>query len=298
MNRRKFIKTLALGVIGCGIAPETIAQTLVASPAALSITSDNHLRDYLYKMYPSNETHNDDIKDYLHKMNHFNEPHKDDIKTDSVIYSVLKSTVMRLRRLQRLVGHGNFYLLSLNGGIRIARKYSDVGEFTKAEISFMEMIFYEEGQYYGFFGQKPMKEITDRIKRNDVVNVARSGNFLFKGAPLETYLKIKQQLGEKVILTSGVRGVMKQFLLFLDKAYKKNGNFSLASHSLAPPGYSFHGNGDFDVGQVGFGALNFTDRFTTTEVYKRLSDKGYLKLRYKRNNNLGVRFEPWHIKIT
>jgi hypothetical protein len=298
MNRRKFLTSLALGVIGCGIAPETIAQTLAASSASSSITSDNHLRDYLYKIYRPNATHNDDIKDYLHKMNHFNEPHMDDIKIDSVTYTVLESTVMRLRRLQRLVGHGNFYLLSLNGGIRIARKYSDVGEFTKAEISFMEMIFYEEGQYYGFLGQKPMKEITDRIKRNDVVNVARSGNFLFKGAPLETYLKIKQQLGEKVILTSGVRGVMKQFLLFLDKAYKKNGNLSLASRSLAPPGYSFHGNGDFDVGQVGLGALNFTNSFTTTEVYKRLSDKGYLKLRYKQGNHLGVRFEPWHIKIT
>lgn len=280
MNRREFVKSLALGVIGCGIATETIAQTLGTSPAALSIPSDNYLRDY------------------LHKMNHFNEPHKDDIKIDSVTYNVFESTVMRLRRLQRLVGHGNFHLLSFNGGIRIARKYSKVGEFTKAEISLMKTIFYEEGQHYGFLGQKPLKKITDRIKRNDVVNVARSGNYLYKGVPLETYLKIKQQLGEQVVLTSGVRGVMKQFLLFLNKAYIKNGNLSLASRSLAPPGYSFHGNGDFDVGQVGFGALNFTNSFTTTEVYKRLSDKGYLKLRYEQNNYLGVRFEPWHIKIT
>ncbi|MBL7032011.1 MAG: D-alanyl-D-alanine carboxypeptidase family protein [Nitrospira sp.] len=279
MNRREFLKSLALGVIGCGIAQETIAQTLRTSPASLSITSDNHLRDYMYKM------------------NHFNEPHKDDIKIDSSTYNVLKSTVMRLRRLQRLVGHGNFHLLSFNVGIRTARKYPEVGEFTKAEISLMEMIFYEDGQHYGFLGQKPLKKITDRIKNNDVVKVAQSGNYLFKGAPLETYLKIKQQLGEQVVLTSGVRGIMKQFLLFLNKAYKENGNLSLASRSLAPPGYSFHSNGDFDVGQVGFGALNFTKRFTTTEVYKKLSDMGYLKLRYEQDNNLGVRFEPWHIKI-
>ena len=280
MNRRDFLKTLAIGALGWGIAPETIAQTLGASPAALSVTSDNYLRDY------------------LHKMNHFNEPHKDDIKIDSVTYNVFESTVMRLRRLQRIVGHGNFSLLSFNGGIRIARKYSEVGKFTKAEISLMETIFYEEGQHYGFLGQKPLKKITDRIKRNDVVNVARSGNYLYKGVPLETYVKIKQQLGEQVVLTSGVRGVMKQFLLFLNKAYIKKGNLSLASRSLAPPGYSFHGNGDFDVGQVGFGALNFTKRFTTTVVYKRLSEQGYLKLRYEQDNHLGVRFEPWHIKIT
>lgn len=90
---------------------------------------------------------------------------------------------------------------------------------------------------------------------------------------------------------------MKQFLLFLNKAYSNDGNLSLASRSLAPPGYSFHGNGDFDVGQVGYGALNFTERFTETEVFKRLSEMGYLQLRYPEDNRLGVRFEPWHIKI-
>jgi len=90
---------------------------------------------------------------------------------------------------------------------------------------------------------------------------------------------------------------MKQFLLFLNKVYICNGNLSLASRSLAPPGYSFHGNGDFDVGQAGLGAFNFTDRFTDTEVFKRLSELGYLKLRYPKGNPLGVRYEPWHIKV-
>lgn len=90
---------------------------------------------------------------------------------------------------------------------------------------------------------------------------------------------------------------MKQFLLFLNKAYKNNGNLSLASRSLAPTGYSFHGIGDFDVGQAGLGAKNFTDQFTKTEVYRRLGELGYLKLRYPDENLEGVRFEPWHIKI-
>ena len=99
-------------------------------------------------------------------------------------------------------------------------------------------------------------------------------------------------------MTSGVRGMMKQFLLFLNKAYANNGNLSLASRSLAPPGYSFHGNGDFDVGQSGFGSLNFTAQFTETAVFKRLADLGYLKLRYPKDNLLGVRYEPWHIKVS
>jgi LAS superfamily LD-carboxypeptidase LdcB len=51
------------------------------------------------------------------------------------------------------------------------------------------------------------------------------------------------------------------------------------------------------VGQVGYGLANFTARFTTTRVYKILSDLGYLKLRYPQDNLLGVRYEPWHIKL-
>ena len=90
---------------------------------------------------------------------------------------------------------------------------------------------------------------------------------------------------------------MKQFLLFFNKAYKNNGNLSLASRSLAPPGYSFHGIGDFDVGQVGLGAANFNKIFTNTEVFKRLNALGYIKFRYPDKNLLGVRFEPWHIKV-
>ena len=125
-----------------------------------------------------------------------------------------------------------------------------------------------------------------------------TGNYLYKGLPLETYQKIKRDVGDKVILTSGVRSVTKQLLLFLNKAYNKDGNLSLASRSLAPPGYSYHGIGDFDVGQIGYGADNFTKRFTGTEVYRKLRDLRYLNIRYTENNLLGVRFEPWHIKVS
>lgn len=239
----------------------------------------------------------DALRDYLHKIKYFNDPHKNDVRIDSITYRTFESAVMRLRRLQQLVGHGNFQILSFGSGLRAARKYSEVGEFPRPEVRFLEMIFYEEGQRYGFLGLKPLKKITDRISEKDVVKVPGSGNYLYKGRPFETYKEIKRQIGEQVILTSGVRGVMKQFLLFLNKAYAYNGNLSLASRSLAPPGYSFHGNGDFDVGQTGYGALNFTEEFTATEVYKSLHGLGYLRLRYPQDNRLGVRFEPWHIKI-
>jgi D-alanyl-D-alanine carboxypeptidase-like protein len=279
MKRRHLLKTLGLGCVGLGIAPEILAKNIPGYFAGVKVSQD------------------DELKDYLHKIHNFNIPHDDDVQINSNLYVTFESTVMRLRRLQKLVGHGNFNILNFPDGLSLARNYSKVGKFTKSELGFLETIFYEDGQRYGFLGQKPLKEITDQVKKKDVIKIPHSGNFLYKDRSVEIFENIKKELGDQVVLTSGIRGVMKQFLLFLNKVYSSEGNLSLASRSLAPPGYSFHGNGDFDVGQAGYGKLNFTGRFTETEVYKRLSELGYLKLRYPEDNQLGVRYEPWHIKI-
>ena len=279
MERRDFLKTLTLGVIGFGIVPDTVAEMVTPSS------------------FPSAQNLAPHIKDYLHKMRNFNEPHKDDIMVGNAEYRIFKSVVTRLRSLENYAGHAKFQLMGLDEGVKMARYSSAVGEFFSEELNFLEMLFYAEASRYGFFGQKPLNAITVRIKDGDVFKVPHTGNYIYKGKPLETYWKIKKQLGEQVILTSGLRGVMKQFLLFSNKAYENDGNLSLASRSLAPPGYSYHGIGDFDVGQVGFGSDNFTERFTTTGVYRSLCDLGYLDLRYPQDNLLGVRFEPWHVRM-
>jgi hypothetical protein len=230
-------------------------------------------------------------------MRNFNVHHDGDICLDSRQFQLLKSCVNRFKRVQRTVGHGNFYLLSFDEAISIARSYSRVGQFTRTELDFLEMIFYFDAANYGFFGKKPVKNITDQVKKREVVKIQNTGNFLYRGKPLQTYKEIMRGVGEGVVLTSGIRSVTKQFLLFLNKAYGSEGNLSLASRSLAPPGYSYHGTGDFDVGQVGLGPDNFTERFTTTTVYRRLNEQGYVRIRYPLDNLLGVRFEPWHIKV-
>lgn len=278
MKRRDFLKALFGCAAGLGIAPAAAASNLIAPSSVHPDNPDDHIRDY------------------LQKMQHFNNAHKDDVWITGTLKDTFTSTVMRMGRLEEVAGHGNFQILSFDDGLKIAERYSEVGAFTRPELDFMETVFQMEADRYGFFGQKPLKHITDRINENDVYKVPDTGNYLYKGKPLEMYHTIRQKVGEDVVLTSGVRGIMKQFLLFLNKAYNSEGNLSLASRSLAPPGYSFHGNGDFDVGQAGFGAANFTARFTSTEVYRRLSDLGYLKLRYPQNNMLGVRYEPWHIQ--
>jgi len=283
MNRRVFLKAVAAGMFCAGFSLEAFAGIFnfprTAAPTNHMALTDGHIRDYLYKM------------------RNFDMPYKDDIFLEKPDFQLLTSALSRLKRLQATVGHGNFYLLNFDDALKFAKNYSRVGRFSSAELNFLEMIFYEDGSHYGFFGEKPLKKLTDRIKKKEVVKVPRTGNYLYKGKPVALYKKIRANIGDRVILTSGVRSVIKQFMLFLNKAHKNQGNLSLASRSLAPPGYSYHGVGDFDVGQIGLGAANFTKNFTKTRVFKKLVRLGYIDLRYQKDNYLGVRFEPWHIKV-
>lgn len=237
------------------------------------------------------------VKDNLQKIRDFDKNFADDIFLDEKNFALLKSTANRLVRVQRLVGYANFSLLSLDDAIRYARYYSRVGTFKQQELDFIESIFFENAERYGFFGNKVITDLTATISKREAVKVPRTGHYVFKGAPLEMYKKIRKDVGPSVVLTSGIRGVVKQIHLFMAKAIKTNGNLSQASRSLAPPGHSYHGIGDFDVGKVGFGASNFTSAFSQTEEYKRLRDLGYVLIRYTETNPYGVRFEPWHIKV-
>jgi hypothetical protein len=282
MKRRDFLKAVSAGVILGTVDP-------------FSFVSASQL--FQQSQGFSRSDFDGSIKDYLHKMQNFDQPHPEDICLEREMLQVLHTCVLRLKRLQRTVGHGNFHLLSFDGGLAIARNYSQVGRFSKEELDFLERIFYTDSAQYGFWGDKPINRMTIKIKKSEVVKIPRSGSYLYKGVPQEMYEKIRKHVGDKLYLTSGIRGVMKQFLLFLNKADKNNGNLSLASRSLAPPGYSFHGISDFDVGQVGYGALNFTGSFTSTEVFKKLDALRYVSIRYPKENLKGVRFEPWHIRV-
>ena len=212
--------------------------------------------------------------------------------------ALLERVVKRLQRLQRLVGYGHFNLLSFDRGMRLAGRHSAVGAFTRGELDFLEEIFFEDASRYGFYGAKVLREITASIPRRDVHKVPGSGHYLFKGRSLSLYRKVKKDVGRSLILTSGVRGIVKQMLLFLSKAVSTGGDLSLASRSLAPPGHSYHGIGDFDIGKRGFGKRNFMSDFATTDEFRRLAELGYVTIRYPNGNPFGVRFEPWHIRVT
>ncbi|MBF0310056.1 MAG: D-alanyl-D-alanine carboxypeptidase family protein [Magnetococcales bacterium] len=282
MERRTILKSM---IAGAGLAISPLSSALSAVKTKSPRREANSGLDDAY------------LQDYLEKIRNFDKPHHNDLFLDQQNFRVLKSTVERFQRLQLVVGHGNFSLMSFDEALKTARNNLRVGDFSAEEITFLERVFYSTASDYGFLGQKPFNKLTERIPTKEVVKVPQSGNFLYQGEPRSLFLKIRADLGDNVVLTSGIRSVVKQFLLFLDKAYQSNGNLSMASRSLAPPGYSYHGVGDFDVGQADFGHFNFTERFVTTEVFQRLREEGYLTLRYPRDNMLGVRFEPWHIRV-
>ncbi len=271
MNRRRF-----LFLFGCGIATAA-GGVFLSEPATAASTRFDRA--------------------YFDKMRRFEDDHDTDAFLGECEVELLKRTAAHLRRVQNTVGYGNFGIVGFDRMLRIGRRYPQVERFDRKELMFLESIFYSEADRLGFYGEKVLTRMTEEIPRKEVFKVPATGQFLFQGESLETYLQIKRAIGDDVVLTSGVRGVVKQMYLFLNKAVRTGGNLSRASRSLAPPGYSFHGIGDFDVGKRGLGRANFTAKFARTDVYERLLDYGFATLRYPPGNLEGVRYEPWHIKV-
>lgn len=238
------------------------------------------------------------VESYLRKIRNFDAIFASDIYLDARYEALLLRTTQHLSRVERHIGHGHFNLMSFDEMLKHGRDFSQIGKFEADELNFLEEVFFANPNRYGFFGKKISAEITDFIPAHDVAKIPNTGHYLLKGESEGLYRKIKKDVGGEVILTSGVRSIVKQMHLFLAKAIEANGNLSRASRSLAPPGHSYHGIGDFDIGKIGYGAKNFTADFSQTDEYQKIARLGYVDIRYPTDNLFGVRFEPWHIKIT
>jgi hypothetical protein len=222
-----------------------------------------------------------------------------DIYIDKADYSTLLSLNKRLLAIQTTIGSLEFNLIGLDEAIIYTKKLNKIGEFTKPELTLFDNLFHRPATDYGFYGAKVFTSLTDNIQKNDVIKIPKLGQYLYGGTPIKMYKDIVDDIGEKrVILTSGVRGIVKQMQLFTSKAISLDGCLSIASRSLAPAGYSFHGTGEFDVGKIGFGEKNFTAEFAKTEEYQELIKLGFVNIRYPDKNPYGVIFEPWHIKVS
>ncbi len=231
------------------------------------------------------------------KIENFNDDFAEDIFLTGEKQKLMKQVLKRLQRAQDMVGFGRFNLLAFDELLKAAANNSKIGLFTADEVTFIEEIFFYDAKKYGFYGEKVIDRLTVKFNEKDAYKIPGSGHYIFKGRPMALYEEIIRDVGSDIVLTSGIRSVVKQLHLFLMKAVACDGNLSRASRSLAPPGHSFHGISDFDVGKMGWGYRNFTDQFAKSDIFKRLNDLGYVDIRYTRTNSFGVRFEPWHIKV-
>jgi len=226
---------------------------------------------------------------------------KEQIQTDLFISDEDRDTFVsarnRLRKVKRFIGYGNFNIVTFDHVLYYSKNYSTIGKFTKKELAILDKLFYENPNKYGFYGKKTTQSITTKISKKDVHKVPKTGHYLFKGKALADYERLKKDIGKNLILTSGVRSVVKQMSLYMDKIYSLKGNITQASHSIAPPAYSYHAIKDFDVGKKGYGYDNFTERFAKTSEFRELKKLSYIAMRYQKNNKDGVRYEPWHVKV-
>lgn len=273
MDRRTFLKTFSAVFLASGLPAAGIVGAFEASAS-----SENYPPEAMHGSRPSLKA-------------------AGDVMLPRDAWPTLQTSLDRFSRIQALVGFGNFCLLGFDDSLRVAGNHANIGAFTPREIVFLDALFHTDASIYGFLGEKTFPNLSDTIAESRIQKIPGTGNYLFKGRSTQIFHKISHDIGDRVVLTAGIRGMAKQFYLFLGKVKKTGGNLSLASRSIAPPGYSYHGVSDFDVGQAGFGIANFTIRFSRTSVYEEMTQLDYIVLRYPQNNRLGVQFEPWHVQV-
>ncbi|WP_277657111.1 M15 family metallopeptidase [Seleniivibrio woodruffii] len=277
LSRRDFLRLSCIASISLA-APESFGEILH------KFDNEPEVKDSLFFN-----------KDYFRKIKEFDRSFPDDYMATPEEFVLIRSVSAKIRSVMNHVGYVNFNVINYDDLLRSMKQYSSLRRFDQKELDYIEEIFARDAADYGFFGEKVMTSLTDNIRRNDIVRIPRTGHYIYKDA-VSTHDKIMKDM-KSLTLTSGIRGTVKQLYLFLNKAVQTRGNLSMASRSLAPVGYSFHGIGDFDVGIRGWGADNFTDRFATTKEYASLIEGGYMRIRYDEKNPYGVRFEPWHVKV-
>ena len=200
---------------------------------------------------------------------------------------------MRLESVQRVIGQGRFNLVSF-ADVRAAAKRTPQGALTAVEESTCSELFHLDARRIGFLGARVVRDMNYALPQAQLVRV-EGGQHLFPAANA-LFDRARLAVGPQLIVTSGARGVAKQMLVFLRSALRA-GIIARHVHTVAPPGYSYHAVGDMDVGDRALGGANFTEAFANSSTYRKLIALPYVRLRYPRNNALGVSFEPWHLQV-
>mgnify|MGYP001173476035 FL=1 len=91
---------------------------------------------------------------YFEKMQNSEKSHPEDVFLPPADLALLVGTFKRIDRVQSLVGHGNFNVLSFDEMLKFSKRYSRVGAFEQDEVRFIESMFHESAQRYGFSGTR------------------------------------------------------------------------------------------------------------------------------------------------
>lgn len=207
------------------------------------------------------------------------------------------AVIKKLHQIEHQVGYANFNLISFDQAIRVAQMSPKILAFTPIELAYIDEVFHTDPSIYGFYGKRTCERLTAVINPKDVIKIKHTGHYLFREVSSDALNRIVKDVGSSVVLTSGVRSVVKQLSLHLEKIKSEEGNITLATRAIVPPAYSYHSSGDFDVGKRGWGHENFTANFARTQEFWSLQKLPYISMRYTPGNSDGVRFEPWHVKI-
>ncbi len=297
MKRRTFLKYSAASVIFPTLTSSLYAKEYTTIEKQLFPTN---FFSNIFGLEENSKTIDEDITSkniIIEKKEIISEKEKKDTFIEEKFIKEFVTVRKKLKLIQNYVGYGNFNIISFDEMLAVANRSSEIGALTKKELEFLESIFYYDPSTHGFYGEKISQNITDTINKKDTIKIPYTGHYLFKGEPETTYYKMCDDIGESLILTSGIRSIVKQTKLFLDKIDSVDGNLNIASKSLAPPAYTYHSIADFDVGKKGFGHANFTSRFALTQEFIKMRRLKYIDMRYTINNKDGVRYEPWHVKV-
>jgi hypothetical protein len=91
-------------------------------------------------------TSSPDLGEYIAKMVDFEQSHAADGYLERDQHPILISSFKCIDRVQNLVGHGNFNVVSFDEMLGYGRRYRSVGEFTLAEKTFLEALFTANAQ--------------------------------------------------------------------------------------------------------------------------------------------------------
>jgi hypothetical protein len=225
------------------------------------------------------------------------------VATAAIDAAALRALADRLAAVERHMGAGRFSVTDYPAVFALGAAHAAL-RLSPAERATLDALFALDARRFGFAGPRASASLEATLPVSSLVTTRGSTARVYP--PAAALVARLQAAGcARLVVTSGVRGIPKQTLLFVRKVLQGGGTgwdfaraYATAARSVAPPGYSFHATGDIDVGESGAGPeVNFSERFVQTGTYRCIAAQPGVRWRYPPGNEAGVMHEPWHLAV-